>query len=127
MLKQVEPRDQEGNHLAHHRDRWRGKFDSFASDFIVRATPKRRDEMNEVQKEWCARACKEHDAYNIHQVIQLLGSFGEFRSEAAVFEVCRLMKNDPYTYGSCFKNNVCAIDKVAEAMKKYKRPSMDGS
>jgi hypothetical protein len=57
------------------------------------------------QNEVAKKAAKHHGAFNVPQVVMLVESFGELKSEVAVFELVRLMKSDFPTYGSLFESD----------------------
>ena len=61
------------------------------------------------QDELVTKAVKHYDAFSVPQAVKIVTSFGEFRSEAAIFEVVRLMKLDVYTYGSLFCQSISEV------------------
>jgi hypothetical protein len=62
--------------------------------------------MSNEQQEWATKAAEHHSAFNTKQVVNIVTSAYHFKSEAAAFEIVRLMKLDGVTYGSCFRNSV---------------------
>lgn len=66
-------------------------------------------------KSWIEAAAKHHGAVSVPQVVMLVDSFGTLRSEAAAFELIRLMKQDRYTYGSCFYTQLDTVREFQEA------------